>query len=429
MNKQYTIASVEIEDMPLVPGSVAARKAVLKHEADIDDLISRYYEWERECREIARQDKTDYRTFLNNVVTCFLNQPEGQNQVLSPLSIFHALTAMADLTMGNTQREVLSVMGLSDVNEATSASSIQYRANLAQGGAEVRPAAMMWFDESVKLDWEKIQDMAKSIYIGACQGRMTDTDYQHAISSWLNKTSGNIISPENGALEIEKKTKLVLLTSLYFHDKWEKEFNRIKTKTGAFHTVNGDVVAAYMRQSKWLYICIEDLYTAVPLSFEGSNTMWFVLPKEGLLPEDILRKFFFRDFPTDQQHLVHRDVHMEIPRFSMSKEYDLLSNLRTMGVSQLFSDDSQTPYTTINGMGIKVDQAKHSTKIKVDERGCEAASYTAIGAIACAGRPKTPPRFDFILDRPFLFVLTGKGELPLFIGIVHMPEEGEITWE
>ena len=61
MNKQYTIASVEIEDMPLVPGSVAARKAVLKHEADIDDLISRYYEWERECREIARQDKTDYR--------------------------------------------------------------------------------------------------------------------------------------------------------------------------------------------------------------------------------------------------------------------------------------------------------------------------------------------------------------------------------
>ena len=81
MNKQYSIASVEIEDMPLVPGSIAARKAVLKHETNIDDLISRYYEWERECREVARQDKTDYSAFLNNVATCFLNQPEGQNQI------------------------------------------------------------------------------------------------------------------------------------------------------------------------------------------------------------------------------------------------------------------------------------------------------------------------------------------------------------
>jgi len=59
MNKQYTIASVEIEDMPLVPGSVAARKAVLKHEANIDELVSRYYEWERESWKTAAQDKTD----------------------------------------------------------------------------------------------------------------------------------------------------------------------------------------------------------------------------------------------------------------------------------------------------------------------------------------------------------------------------------
>ena len=84
MNKQYHIASIEIEDLPLVPGSIAARKAVLKHEADIDDLISRYYEWERECREVARQDKTDYSAFLNNVATCFLNQPEGQNPRTDP---------------------------------------------------------------------------------------------------------------------------------------------------------------------------------------------------------------------------------------------------------------------------------------------------------------------------------------------------------
>ena len=41
MKKQYTIASAEIQDMPLVPGSVAARKAILKHEVSEDDLCER----------------------------------------------------------------------------------------------------------------------------------------------------------------------------------------------------------------------------------------------------------------------------------------------------------------------------------------------------------------------------------------------------
>ena len=34
-----------------------------------------------------------------------------------------------------------------------------------------------------------------------------------------------------------------------------------------------------------------------------------------------------------------------------------------------------------------------------------------------------PPdeEIDFTLDRPFLFVVTGAGNLPLFVGIVNQP--------
>ena len=94
-----------------------------------------------------------------------------------------------------------------------------------------------------------------------------------------------------------------------------------------------------------------------------------------------------------------------------------------MGVQKLFGDDSQTTYTTVDGRSIKIDQARHSARLKIDERGCEGSAYTMVRGLAVAGAPEKPSRIDFILDRPFLFVLMGKGKLPLFIGIVQNPEE------
>ena len=427
MNEQYEVASVKLQDFPLVPGSNAARKAVLKHEVDEEDLIRRYDEWMWESRKLAMDDMTDYRAFLNLLASCVLSGNETENKVLSPFSFFHALAVMADLTKGNTQREILTAMGFTDVESSRKAISILYRANLTSGGAEVRPSAMLWFDNTVILNYEKMQEIADSIYVGARQGKMTDSDYQNAISSWLNKATGSVLPAGSRTLKIDDETRLILLTALYFHDKWENEFERRKTKHAVFHALEGDAKVPFMRQSSWLNVCIEEAYTAIPLAFEGQNTLWFVLPKEGSSPEELLRNDFFSSFPPEWQRLVKRDVHMEIPKFDIHEDIDLLESLRTMGIYQIFSDDSQTPYTvTEEGNNIKVDQAKHSAKLKIDERGCEAAAYTAMIGVAAAGIPETPPRMDFILNRPFLFVLMGNGSLPLFMGIVHQPDTAGI---
>lgn len=427
MSEKYEVASVKLQDMPLVPGSNAARKAILKHEINEDDLIDRYYDWLRETQNVVRQDTTDYSFFLNRMVKAFLTRTEKENQVLSPLSIFHALTVMVELTEGDTQREILSVLGLSDADSAETAMNLSYRANLASGGAEVRPFAMLWFDESVNLNQHKMQEIANTIYAGSCQGKMIDSDYQNAISSWLNTATGSTLPVESRTLKVDAKTKLILLTTIYFHDKWENEFERRKTKAAIFHTQEGDVRVPFMRQSCWLNVCINDSYTAVPLDFEGGDSLWFILPKEGYSPEDLLREDFFTSFPPDWQHKVKRDVHMEIPKFDIHEDFELLETLQAMGIQRLFGDNSQTPYTvTEDGLNIKIDQAKHSAKLKIDERGCEAAAYTIMMGIAAAGIPETPPRMDFILNRPFLFALTGKGNLPLFMGIVRQPETAGI---
>ena len=112
---------------------------------------------------------------------------------------------------------------------------------------------------------------------------------------------------------------------------------------------------------------------------------------------------------------------MKIPKFDLSMDMDMVETFKTMGLREVFSDFSQMPYTTIDGNSIKIDRVNHSAKIKIDEEGCEATAYTVMKGIAAAGLPERPSRMDFILDRPFLFVLMGQGTLPLFVGTVYKP--------
>ena len=420
MREQYIIASGELQDMPLVPDSVEARKAIMKHGATLDELMERYAEWEWDCLRMASEDSTEYAAFLNRISSSFLNEKKDQNSIYSPLSLYHALAAIADLSESNTRQEVLSVLGAPDIDTVRKAINAQYRANLVHCGMEGRPAAMLWFDETVKLDQQKIQEIANTIHVGTSQGCMTDPDYQSAISSWLSEVS-DVTVPLGNVIKIDKDTRLLLFSTMSFHDKWEREFDPKKTKIQKFHAPDGAVDAMFMQKSEWEYVCCEASYTAVPISFNGGASLWFILPKEGMSPEDILNEEFFTSFLSGERSKEHRDVHMKIPKFDLSMDMEMVETFKTMGLREVFSDFSQMPYTTIDGNSIKIDKVKHSAKIKIDEEGCEATAYTVMRGIAAGGFPEKPSRMDFILDRPFLFVLMGQGKLPLFVGTVYRP--------
>ena len=55
--------------------------------------------------------------------------------------------------------------------------------------------------------------------------------------------------------------------------------------------------------------------------------------------------------------------------------------------------------------------------MKVDEKGVEAAAYTVMMAAGSAMPPDE--EVDFVLNRPFLFVITSSHRLPLFAGVVN----------
>lgn len=79
-------------------------------------------------------------------------------------------------------------------------------------------------------------------------------------------------------------------------------------------------------------------------------------------------------------------VHMSVPKFDISSDMDLISGLKALGVTDVF-DPKLSDFTPM------------------------------------ATDPEELEEIDFVLDRPFLFVITGVEGLPLFAGVVNQPVE------
>ena len=154
--------------------------------------------------------------------------------------------------------------------------------------------------------------------------------------------------------------------------------------------------------------------------------MWFILPDEGVAPEELLSDGEAMDFlfAADRYEWENQKVlfvNKSIPKFDVSSQFDLTEGLQALGVTDVFDPalSDFTPMTTDVKDPIILAQASHAARVVIDEDGCTAAAFTVVAA----GGAGMPPEdeVDFVLDRPFIFCITGESGLPLFVGIVNYP--------
>ena len=71
------------------------------------------------------------------------------------------------------------------------------------------------------------------------------------------------------------------------------------------------------------------------------------------------------------------------------------------------------------GQAAELSAVEHGARVTVDEEGVTAAAYTEMPVYMAGIAPVN--EVDLVLDRPFIFLISGPDDLPLFIGIVNQP--------
>ena len=114
-------------------------------------------------------------------------------------------------------------------------------------------------------------------------------------------------------------------------------------------------------------------------------------------------------------------LHLKMPKFDVVSQTDLIEGFQSLGITDVF-DYSVSDFSPLSQEldDLEVTQINHATRVTVDEEGCTAAAFTVM-AVDAGGAGIPEDEIWFTLDRPFLFVLTGLTDQPLFTGVVNQP--------
>lgn len=413
----YAIAEAEYPKMAHYPSGIA-------------QLIEPLYErWRKDVLAQRRDlgDTADLTTFFARSAPAFLCGAGGENRAYSPLNVYMALAALAQSTGGESRAQILAALGSTGMDTLRRRAGDVWNSSYRDDGALTSIlASSLWLSEEVPFNKDTLDTLADDFYASSYRGEMGSKKFDKALQSWLNAQTGGLLENQAGSVEMNPETVLTLASTVSFQAKWIDEFSKSETRPQSFHAPGGDLETDFMHQRDTGAYYWGDNFSAVSQSFRMGGAMWFLLPDEGVSPEELLTDagamaFLFADDRSGWENQKYLFINKAIPKFDLTSQLDLTDGLKTLGITDVFDPAAAdfTPLTADESQPVLIDQANHAVRVTIDEEGCTAAAFTALRGAGAAAPPDD--EVDFVLDRPFLFCITGVNGLPLFVGVVNRP--------
>lgn len=246
------------------------------------------------------------------------------------------------------------------------------------------------------------------------------------INAWVKEKTQGRIADLVAQGEVNKSTRLVLVSSIFMKAVWQNAFDPSLTAPGSFFLNNAQSVSAeMMTRSAVLPYYENGSVQVLELPYRSTNkdeprfSMLILLPKNGDLSpaENLLTTAQFENLTKSLQV---KQVIATIPKFTFSSEFNLNDALQGMGMQAAFSDLAD--FTSMTQTPVAIGDVLHKAYVSVDEKGTEAVAATAITINRTSYVPEEQA-IIFKADHPFLFVILDQstGSI-LFIGRLMTPQ-------
>ena len=410
----YAIAQAEYPKMAPYPGEGRGSAA--------------YDAWWESVKAQRRDlgDTASLQRFFARSAQTFLTGERGENRVYSPVNVYLALSMLAYLTDGDSRGQILEALGSDGMDELRKQASDVWNASYRDDGMTVSIlASSLWLNQNISFNQDTMDALARDFYASSFAGAMGSEGFNKALQGWLNEQTGGLLEEQAGNIELDSTIILALAATLYFKAPWAEEFSKDQTAPQTFHTPAGDVETDFLHQGRSGSYYWGDKFSAVGQHFAQGGAMWFLLPDEGVTPEELLAggeglDFLFTADKSQWERQKFLLINKSIPKFDVSAQFELEDGLKALGITDVFDPVRAdfTPMTTGMNGPITLNQTSHAARVVIDEEGCTAAAFTVL---MDGGSAPPKEEVDFVLDRPFLFCVTGDSGLPLFVGVVNYP--------
>ncbi|MBP3415669.1 MAG: hypothetical protein J6L81_10805 [Clostridia bacterium] len=363
--------------------------------------------------------------FYEKTARQFLTGAQSDNLIYSPLNVYMALAMLAETTDGESRAQILELLGAEDIGQLRMQAKALWNANYSNDGLNQSVlASSLWLNEDIEFNEDTIKTIADNYYSSAYQGVMGSSELDEALRTWLNEQTGGLLKDEVAGVELDRESVLAMATTVYFQARWSAEFNKNNNTQNVFRAPDGDINCTFMNQSLARDYYWGDSFSAVCQNFTESGEMWLILPDEGTSVDELLANDSVFDLLDKQDNWEDKKfltVNLSVPKFDASSKIDLSDGLKKMGVTDVF-DDTRSDFSPLTSQvdGVYLSKVDHAARVTIDEEGCTAAAYTVMALCGAAMPPQE--EVDFVLDRPFVFAITGQGDSLMFMGVVNKAE-------
>ena len=412
-----------------LPGDARMMERPVYHNYKDDESYWAAYDiWIAEAdhrNEIKDSATVSLSPFFTEGSVEFLLSEDKENAVWSPVNAYIGLSMLAEITDGDTRKEILDLFGSEDIEALRAQVSAVWESVYNDDKNEISTLAnSLWLEEGLEYKQDTMDKLAYHYYASVYQTDLGKKSSDKAIGQWLDANTGGLLKDSTDKISLSPDTVLALYSTLYLQAKWSDEFDSKNNTEGIFHGAKGDTDVTYMNKKLCqMYYYWYDNYSAVALYLKNGGTMWFILPDEGEAVADVLRDGTYgkmiSSYGGDEdgwQNKKYMKVNLSVPKFDVSSTVNLKEGLGRMGVTKVFDMESSDFTAITSDTPVFVTSVNQSARVEIDEKGVKAASYIEIPGV---GSPMPPEEIiDFVLDRPFVFVIS-KGALPLFTGVVN----------
>lgn len=363
--------------------------------------------------------------FYEKTARQFLMGSEGENLIYSPMNIYMALAMLAETTDGESRAQILDLLGAEDIGKLRLQAKALWNANYSNDGLNQSVlASSLWLNKDVEFNEDTLKMLADTYYSSAYQGVMGSDEFNEALRTWLNEQTGGLLNDQVSGVELDRETVLAMATTVYFQARWSTQFNKNNNTQSVFHAPDGDINCTFMNQSLARDYYWGDNFSAVCQNFTENGEMWLILPDEDTSVDELIADdsiFDLLDKQDDWEDKKFLTVNLSVPKFDVSSKIDLSDGLKKMGVTDVF-DEARSDFSPLTRQidEVYLSKADHAARVTIDEEGCTAAAYTVMALCGAAMPPEE--EVDFVLDRPFVFAITGQGDSLMFIGVVNKAE-------
>ena len=349
-----------------------------------------------------------------------LSDASDHNAVCSPLNIYIALSMLAEVTDGNTRKQILDVLNVKDMDVLNKRIEAIWDANYVDTPAlKSILANSIWLRNDIGYNEDTLKRLSVEYHASSYSGEMGSESMNQKLQKWTDEHTGELLTEYTKELKLKQESVLALISTVYYKASWDKDFPKEQTNKEIFHGASGDQSVPMMHNDVMTDLYQTEHFQAVGLSLVDSGTMYFFLPKEGYKAQDIatdpqMIKICMEPVSMESNSAL---VHLTVPKFNDSAKTDLLECLKDIGITDVLSD-KQADFTPLTKEieNIYLSSAEHAAMVKIDEEGVIGAAYTVL-MMEAAGIIQD--QVDFIIDRPFVYAVAAPDGSILFTGVIQ----------